>query len=90
MRPPPPLPKGDDRRVPPPKNIADLPRYLRELLGGFFVRFGYIFRLVWETGPWILIARVFIALFEGATPIIGALLTRGIINGLQLAAHGGA
>ena len=90
MRPPPPLPKGDDRRVPPPKNIADLPRYLRELLGGFFVRFGYIFRLVWETGPWILIARVFIALFEGATPIIGALLTQNIINGLQLAAQGGA
>ena len=27
-------------RVKPPKDIKDVPRYLKELLGGFFMRFG--------------------------------------------------
>lgn len=85
-------PTGSDSRKPtvtPPKNAADLPRYLRELLGGFFTRFAYIFRLVWETGPWILIVKTLIALFEGITPVIGALLTKYIINGLQLSVQNG-
>ncbi len=70
-------------RVPLPKNIKDVPRYLKELLGGFFVRFGYIVRLVWNTGHWILFLLTFIALFKGVTPVIGALISQGILNELQ-------
>ena len=33
-------------RVSPPKNIRDVPRFLRELFGGFFYRLFYIFGLV--------------------------------------------
>ena len=36
-----------------PKGIKDLPRFLKELIGGFFQRFGYIVKLVWKTGWWV-------------------------------------
>lgn len=70
-------------RVPLPKGVGDVPRYLKELLGGFFVRFAYIVRLVWKTGRWILFLLTFIALFKGITPVIGALISQSILNQLQ-------
>ena len=66
-----------------PKSIKDLPRYLSELLGGFFKRFFYILKLVWNTGHWIPILLTFVALFKGVTPVIGSLISRNILNGLQ-------
>lgn len=80
---PPPMRKNDVPRVPPPKNIADVPRFLRELIGGFFSRLGYIFALVWQTGPWILFVKSFIAIFQGVMPIVGAWLSKEILNRLQ-------
>lgn len=76
-------------RVAPPKNFRDVFRFLRELLGGFFHRFAYILRLVWDTGHWILFVMTLIALFEGITPIIGSLISKGILNELQAALVGG-
>lgn len=70
-------------RIPPPKNLKDLPRYLRELLGGFFTRFFYIVKLVWQTGWWVLFSLSFVAIFKGIAPIIGALISKNILNGLQ-------
>ncbi len=74
----------------PPKSIGDVPRYLSELLGGFFKRFFYILKLVWNTGYWIPILLCFVALFKGVTPVIGSLISRNILNGLQaVIAQGG-
>ena len=70
-------------RVPPPKNLKDLPRYLKALLGGFFTRFFYIVKLVWQTGWWVLFSLSFVAIFKGIAPIIGALISKNILNGLQ-------
>jgi len=70
-------------RVEKPKGIADVPRYLKELLGGFFVRYGYIVKLVWKSGPWILFLFSFIAIFKGVLPVIGSLLSKNILNELQ-------
>lgn len=72
-----------DSRVAPPRGAKDLPRFLGELLGGFFHRFGYILKLVWDTGHWILFVMSFIALFNGVTPVIGAKISQIIINELQ-------
>lgn len=66
-----------------PKSIKDLPRYLSELLGGFFKRFFYILKLVWNTGHWIPVLLTFVALFKGVTPVVGSLISRNILNGLQ-------
>ncbi len=71
-------------RVKPPKSILDLPRYLKELLGGFFSRLFYIFGIVWRSGPAFLILMCFIALFEGLMPVFGALLTSQVLNELQV------
>lgn len=80
----------EHQKVPPPTGVADVPRYLKELLGGFFTRFGYIVKLVWRTGHWILFLLSFIALFKGVTPVIGALISQGILNELQKIIQQGA
>ena len=37
------------QKVTPPRSLKDIPRYVKELLGGFFYRLFYIFELVWKT-----------------------------------------
>lgn len=70
-------------KVPPPSSIRDIPRYLSELIGGFFTRFFYIVKLVWQSGKWILFLLSFIAIFKGITPVIGSLLSKNVLNELQ-------
>lgn len=70
-------------KVPPPKSIADVPRYLKELCGGFFSRLAYIFRLVWKTGPWILFVMLAISLLQGITPVIGSKISQHVLNEMQ-------
>lgn len=66
-----------------PNGIKDVPRYLAELFWGFFKRFGYIVNLVWRTGHWIPVLLSFVALFKGVTPVVGSLISKNILNGLQ-------
>ena len=81
------VPKGDknQRKVEPPKNLKDLPRYLKETVGGFFTRLFYIFRMVWQTGHWILIAMLLVAVFTGVFPVIISVISKDILNALQAA-----
>ncbi len=69
--------------VTPPESLGDLPRYLKELLSGFFSRMGYIFKIVWRTGPWILFAMLFIAAFQGVMPVVGSLISQRVLNAMQ-------
>ncbi len=71
------------QRPKPPASIKELPRYLKEVFGGFFKRFFYILKLVWNTGHWIPLLLAFVALFKGVTPVIGSLISQHILNGLQ-------
>ena len=80
---PPPGSRFQYAKITPPKNIADVPRYLGELLGGFFTRMGYIFKLVWKTGPWILFAMMFFAIFQGVMPVVGSKISEAVLNELQ-------
>ncbi len=73
----------DYKKVPPPKGLRDVPRYLKELLGGFFSRLFYIFKLVWQTGPWILFFMFFIAVFHGVMPVAGSIISKNILNEMQ-------
>ena len=57
--------KDPENRVAPPRSLSDVPRYIKELVGGFFSRLAYIFTMVWKTGKWILISLVLISLLEG-------------------------
>lgn len=81
--PPPPPGQYQYQKVAPPKSPADLPRYLGELCGGFFSRLFYVFRLVWKSGPVFLFLMSFVALFNGLMPLVGALISKEILNRLQ-------
>lgn len=70
-------------RVPPPKNIREVPQYLVKLMSGFFSRLAYTFKMVWETGHWILVCMVIIAVLSGIMPMIGSLISKEILNELQ-------
>ena len=81
--PPPGMRQFQYNQIAPPKNLLDVPRYLKELLGGFFARMGYIFRLVWKTGPWILFVMLFISVFQGIMPVVGSKISQHVLNALQ-------
>ncbi len=66
-----------------PAGIRDLPRYLKEVVFGFFSRLAYIVTLVWKTGRWILFLMILTAILSGILPIVGSLLSREILNALQ-------
>lgn len=83
------MPPHAQQRPTPPKSVKDVPRYLSELFGGFFKRFFYIVKLVWNTAHWIPVLLSFMALFKGVTPVIGSLISRSILNGLQDVVSGG-
>ena len=70
-----------------PKNIKDLPRYLRQLIGGFFSRLFYIIGLVWETSPLILILMTFFCLCDGFLPVIGAYISKDLLNEISEVLH---
>lgn len=85
----PPMRNNLDKYKPkPPKSFGDVPRYLKELLSGFFGRLFYIFRLVWETKKWIFISMMLIAVLQGILPLIGALIGAEILNKLADAYKG--
>lgn len=75
--------KEKENRVAPPSSLGDVPRYIKELVGGFLSRLAYIFTMVWKTGKWILISLVLISLLEGILPIVTSLLSKDILNELQ-------
>ncbi|MBO4847611.1 MAG: ABC transporter ATP-binding protein [Clostridia bacterium] len=73
---------NDRYRVEKPKSVKEVPAYLKQLLGSFFSRLVYIFRLVWETKPSLLFIMIFMALFNGVMPVIGSIIGARIINRL--------
>ena len=77
------LMKDEYNRVPRPEKLSDVPKYVKALLSGFFKRLAYIIKLVWETGPWILIFMMLFSVVTGILPIVGSLISKEILNELQ-------
>ncbi len=86
---PPPFIKAERIREqlkePKPKNIREVPGYIRRVVTKFFSRLFYIFRIVWETKPWILLHMVFMAIFNGVNPVINAFIDATLLNRLAQA-----
>lgn len=84
----------DKLKEPKPKNIKEVPGYLKRLCSKFFSRLFYIFRLVWETRPWILIAKVILAITSGLLPVAqayaGSLLLNALAGAYTAAVSGSA
>ena len=88
MQPPPNRSVIDQYRVPPPKNLREVPGYLKTLFSSFFKRMGYIVKIVWEASPAIVFVMSFMALFDGVMPVIGTYITGQLINKLSSAYTG--
>ena len=87
---PPPLRSNFEyEKISSPKKISDVPRYLRVLIGGFLSRMIYIIKLVWETGPWIMILLSLITLLQGIIPIISSYISKYLLNALQTSYNSG-
>lgn len=65
-----------------PKSPKEIPRYLKNTVGGFFSRLIYIFKLVWETKPAIFVTMLLLALLNGILPIAGSLISAKLLNRL--------
>ena len=72
-------------KEPKPESIREVPGYLYRLITKFFYRLFYIFRIVWETKPWILFYMVFMALWNGVTPVISSFIGAELLNSLASA-----
>lgn len=65
-----------------PKKLSDVPRYIKEVVGGFTYRLFYIFKLVWESKPWILFVMMAYSVISGFLPVLGALIGKELLNAL--------
>ena len=77
---PPPSEATDRLKVPLPKNLRQVPEYLKKTVGGTCSRLLYIFRLVWETQPILLIFMLFMTVYNGIMPLIGTLITAHLLE----------
>ena len=77
---PPPSELNEKLKEPLPKSIGEVPRYLRRMLGSFFSRLTYIIRLVWEAKKSLLVVLVFMAVFNGISPVIAAFISANLLN----------
>ena len=58
------------------------PISLKARVVGFSSRLFYIIRLVWESSPLLLIAMALLCIITGVLPVIGAYITRELINSI--------
>ena len=78
--PPPGESMREKMKEPKPKNLKDVPSYVKNVLGGTFRRLFYIFKLVWEAQPIILFTMVFMAVFNGVVPVISAWISANLLQ----------
>ena len=78
MPPRPPKPQTDGLER--PKRLKDWPAFILKRIIGFIKRLFYIVSLVWEAAPAILIAMVMLCVFDGILPVVGAYISKDLLN----------
>ncbi len=71
---------NDRLKAPKPKSLAEVPAYLKKTVGGTIYRLFYIFKLVWETQPLLLIFMMFMTVYNGVMPLVGTLITANLLD----------
>ena len=77
---PPPSEFNERLKEPLPKNIKEIPNYLKRVIGSFLKRLFYIISLVFEAKKSLLILMVIMALFNGVSPVISAYISANLLN----------
>ena len=62
-----------------PKSLKEVPGYLKEVVGGTASRLLYIFKLVWEAKPSLLLVMLFMTVYNGVMPLVGTLITANLL-----------
>lgn len=76
------VPNAENGKLLRPKSIKEVPKYLIRRIKGFTSRLGYIIGLVWEASPKILIAMCLLCVLDGVLPVVGAYISKYLINGI--------
>ncbi len=83
VRTPPPMHGKPQSLYEKPKNIRDIPRYLKQVISGFFSRLLYIIALVWETKPSLLFLMSLLCIATGVLPLVGAVINKELLNAIS-------
>jgi len=67
-------------KEPLPKSIKEVPGFLKRIFKSFFTRLIYIIKLVWEAKKSLLLLMVFMAIFNGISPVISAYISANLLN----------
>ena len=77
---PPPQRRNTNDENPKPKSFKEFFPYIWKMFTGFISRYFFIFRLVWEASPFILIIMSLVTMLTGIFPVIGAKIGAELIN----------
>ena len=75
-----PPPKRNEDGIEKPRKLSQWPRYIIELVSGFFKRLFYIVSLVLEAAPALFFAMVILCLVDGVLPVVGAYISKDLLN----------
>ncbi len=73
-----------------PKGLKDVPLYIVRCVSGFLKRLFYIISLVWEAAPLMLVAMCALCLLDGVIPVVGAYISKDLLNGIASLVYQGA
>ncbi len=71
-------------KEPKPKNLKEVPRYVKNVLGHTLSRLGYIFRLVYEARPSLLVVMLLMTVYNGVMPLVGTLISARLLSQVVL------
>lgn len=77
---PPPSEENEKLKEPLPKSIREIPTYLKRVISSFFTRLNYIVKLVWEAKRSLMLIMIFMAAFNGVSPVISAYISANLLN----------
>ncbi|MBR7142061.1 MAG: ABC transporter ATP-binding protein [Clostridia bacterium] len=83
-----PMGRDNGQREALPKEPGKLIKVLLGRAKDTWRRLAYIYKLVWETKPWILLMMTFMAVFNGLQGVISAYIAKLLLDGLASAAAG--
>ena len=63
-----------------PKKLSEIPAYAFKKIKGFFSRLFYIFSLVWQAAPLVLITMMVLCALDGVLPVFGAYISSFLLN----------
>ena len=63
-----------------PQKLGEIPSYLIRKAKGFFSRLFYIFTLVWQSAPLVLITMMVLCALDGVLPVFGAYISSYLLN----------